>query len=69
MALQTARRDSAKSLATVITEMRLANDLGFEVALRISASATKYEMLSEEQQKILKTLQKANLAEDGEHAG
>jgi hypothetical protein len=50
VALQTAPLGSAKSLATVITEMRLANDRGFEVALRISASATKYEMLSEEQQ-------------------
>jgi hypothetical protein len=69
VALQTALRDSAKSLATVITEMRQANDLGFEAALRIFASATRYEMLSEEQQKILKALQKVNLAGGGEHAG
>ncbi len=59
MALQTALLGSAKSLATVITEMRLANDLGFEAPLHISAAATRFEMLSEEQQKILKALQKA----------
>ncbi len=58
MAMQITLRGSAKSLATVVTEMRLANDLGFEPALRISAPATKYENLSEEQLKILKEFQK-----------
>ncbi len=47
-----------RSLATVITEMRLAHDLGFDVALCISAPAMKYEKLSEEQLKILKEFQK-----------
>ncbi len=42
--------------------MRLANDLGFEPALRISAPATKYENLSEEQLKILKEFQKEQKA-------
>jgi hypothetical protein len=62
IALQTTLRGAAKSLATVITEMRLANDLGFSPALRISAPATKYENLSEEQIKILKEFQKEQSA-------
>jgi hypothetical protein len=57
IAMQTKLRASANSLATVITEMRLANVLGFNVVLCISAPATKYEMLSEEQLKILKEFQ------------
>jgi hypothetical protein len=58
IAMQTTLRASAKSLAMVITEMRLANDLAFDAALCISVPATKYEMLSEEQLKILKKFQK-----------
>jgi hypothetical protein len=58
IAMQTTLRSSAKSLAMVITEMRLANDLAIDAALCISALATKYEMLSEEQLKILKEFQK-----------
>jgi len=59
IAIQITLRGAAKSLATVVTEMRLANDLGFEPALRISAPATKY---SEEQLKILKEFQKEQKA-------
>jgi hypothetical protein len=62
IAMQITLRGAAKSLATVVTEMRLANDLGFEPALRISAPATKYENLSEEQLKILKEFQKEQKA-------
>ena len=56
--LQTTFRRQARSLATVITELRLANDYGTDTALRIAAPAIKYDMLSDEQQKVLKEVQK-----------
>ncbi len=45
-------------MATTITDLRLANDLSCESALKVSAPAIKYDMLTEEQQKVLKELQK-----------
>jgi hypothetical protein len=57
-ALQNTFRRQAKSLATTLTELRLANDLGCEAALQVAAPAVKYDMLTEEQQKVLKELQK-----------
>jgi hypothetical protein len=45
-------------LATTLTDLRLANDLGCESALKVSAPALKYNMLTEEQQTVLKELQK-----------
>jgi hypothetical protein len=58
IALQNTFRRQAKSLATTLTELRLANDLGCANALRVAAPAVKYDMLTEEQQKVLKDLQK-----------
>jgi hypothetical protein len=58
-ALQNTFRRQARSLATTITDLRLANDLGCEYALKVSAPAIKYDMLTEEQQKVLKELQKS----------
>lgn len=57
-ALQNTFRRQAKSLATTLTDLRLANDLGCENALKVSAPAVKYDMLTDEQQKVLKELQK-----------
>ena len=61
-ALQNTFRRQAKSLATTLTELRLANDVGCEAALQVSAPAVKYDMLTEEQQKVLKELQKDRAA-------
>jgi hypothetical protein len=58
IALQNTFRRQAKSLATTLKELRLANDLGCANALRVAAPAVKYDMLTEEQQKVLKDLQK-----------
>jgi hypothetical protein len=49
---------AAKSLETTITEFRVGQGSRHEAALCISAPATKYEKLSEEQQKVLKELQR-----------
>jgi hypothetical protein len=62
VALQNTFRRQARSLATTLTDLRLANDLGFESALRVSAPAVKYDMLSEEQQKVLKEVQREQAA-------
>jgi hypothetical protein len=61
-ALQNTFRRQARSLATTLTDLRLANDLGCESALKVSAPAIKYDMLTEEQQKVLKELQKDQAA-------
>ncbi len=61
-ALQNTFRRQARSLATTLTDLCLANDLGFESALKVSAPAIKYVMLTEEQQKALKELQKDQAA-------
>jgi hypothetical protein len=61
-ALQNTFRRQARSLATTLTELRLANDLGCEAALQVSAPVVKYDMLTEEQQKVLKELQKDRAA-------
>jgi len=57
-ALQNTFRRQARSLATTLTDLRLANDLGCEYALQVSPPALKYDMLTEEQQTVLKELQK-----------
>ncbi len=51
------RRQRCRTLST-LTDLRLANDLGCESALKVSSPAIKYNMLTEEQQKVLKELQK-----------
>jgi hypothetical protein len=62
VALQNTFRRQARSLATTLTDLRLANDLGCASALRVSAPAVKYDMLSEEQQKVLKEVQREQAA-------
>jgi hypothetical protein len=52
-ALQNTFRRKANSLATTLTDLRLANDLGCESRLKVSAPAIKYDILTEEQQKVL----------------
>ena len=61
-ALQNTFRRQAKSLATTLTDLRLANDLGCAAAVKVSAPAVKYDMLTEEQQKVLKEMQKEQAA-------
>jgi hypothetical protein len=61
-ALQSTFCRLARSLATTLTDLRLANDLGCEFALKVSVPAIKYDMLTEEQQKVLKELQKDQAA-------
>ncbi len=58
IALQNTFHKQAKSLATTLTELRLASDLGCANALRVAAPAVKYDMLTEEQKKVLEDLQK-----------
>ncbi len=61
-ALQNTFRRQARSLATTLTDLRLANDLGCESALKVSALAIKYDRLTEELQRVLKGLQEDQAA-------
>jgi hypothetical protein len=66
-ALQGTFRKTARSLATVVTELRLANDFGSDASLKVAAPAAKYDELTEEQQKVLKELQKSQ-AQESSHS-